>query len=83
MHAVDLGASPGGWSYQLVKRSMLVHSVDIGPIAASLMETDQATDHLADGFKFEPTSSKIYWLVCDMVKKPAKVTNLMIQWLVP
>lgn len=82
MHAVDLGASPGGWSYQLVKRSMLVHSVDNGPMAASLMETGQVTHHRVDGFKFEPTSSKIYWLVCDMVEKPAKVTNLMIQWLV-
>ncbi|MEX0631306.1 hypothetical protein M8494_00765 [Serratia ureilytica] len=40
------------------------------------------THHRADGFKFEPNSSKIYWLVCDMVEKPAKVTSLMIQWLV-
>ena len=39
MHAVDLGACPGGWTYQLVKRSMMVHSVDNGPMAPSLMET--------------------------------------------
>lgn len=82
MHAVDLGACPGGWTYQLVKRSMMVHSVDNGPMAPSLMETGQVTHHRADGFKFEPNSSKIYWLVCDMVEKPAKVTSLMIQWLV-
>ncbi|EIT7186361.1 23S rRNA (cytidine(2498)-2'-O)-methyltransferase RlmM [Serratia sp. SRS-8-S-2018] len=82
MHAVDLGACPGGWTYQLVKRSMMVHSVDNGPMAPSLMETGQVMHHRADGFKFEPNSSKIYWLVCDMVEKPAKVTSLMIQWLV-
>ena len=39
MRAVDLGACPGGWTYQLVKRSMMVHSVDNGPMAPSLMET--------------------------------------------
>ncbi|MFI8417476.1 23S rRNA (cytidine(2498)-2'-O)-methyltransferase RlmM [Serratia sp. NPDC078593] len=82
MHAVDLGACPGGWTYQLVKRSMMVHAVDNGPMAPSLMDTGQVTHHQADGFRFEPASSKIYWLVCDMVEKPAKVTSLMIQWLV-
>lgn len=82
MYAVDLGASPGGWSYQLVRRGMMVHAVDNGSMANSLMEGGQIIHHRADGFKFEPTSSKIYWLVCDMVEKPAKVTNLMIRWLV-
>lgn len=81
MFAVDLGACPGGWTYQLVKRSMMVHSVDNGLMAQSLMDTGQVTHHRVDGFKFEPTTSKNYWLVCDMVEKPAKVTSLMIQWL--
>lgn len=79
MHAFDLGASPGGWSYQLVKRSMPVGLADNGLMATSLMEANQVTHHHVDGFKFEPTSSKIYWLVCDIVEKSAKVTNLMIQ----
>ena len=33
MWAVDLGACPGGWTYQLVKRNMWVYSVDNGPMA--------------------------------------------------
>ena len=41
MWAVDLGACPGGWTYQLVKRSMFVHAVDNGAMAESLMETGQ------------------------------------------
>ncbi|KEY59370.1 23S rRNA (cytidine(2498)-2'-O)-methyltransferase RlmM [Serratia sp. DD3] len=82
MYAVDLGACPGGWTYQLVKRSMMVHAVDNGMMAQSLMDSGQVTHHRADGFRFEPTTSKNYWLVCDMVEKPAKVTNLVIQWLV-
>lgn len=41
MYAVDLGACPGGWTYQLVKRNMWVSSVDNGPMAQSLMDTGQ------------------------------------------
>lgn len=82
MHAVDLGACPGGWTYQLVQRSMMVHAVDNGTMAQSLMDTGQVTHHRADGFRFEPTRSNIYWLVCDMVEKPAKVASLMCDWLV-
>lgn len=82
MYAVDLGACPGGWTYQLVQRSMMVHAVDNGSMAPSLMDTGQVTHHRADGFKFEPTRSNIYWLVCDMVEKPARVTQLMGDWLV-
>ena len=39
MTGVDLGAAPGGWTYQLVKRGMLVTAIDNGPMAESLMDT--------------------------------------------
>ncbi|MDW8845662.1 23S rRNA (cytidine(2498)-2'-O)-methyltransferase RlmM [Erwinia sp. MMLR14_017] len=82
MYAVDLGACPGGWTYQLVQRSMMVHAVDNGPMAPSLMDTGQVFHHREDGFKYRPTRSNIYWVVCDMVEKPVRVANLMADWLV-
>lgn len=82
MYAVDLGACPGGWTYQLVQRSMMVHAVDNGPMAPSLMDTGQVFHHREDGFKYRPTRSNIYWVVCDMVEKPIRVANLMADWLV-
>jgi len=54
MHAVDLGACPGGWTYQLVKHSMRVQAVDNGTMAESLMNTGQVRHLREDGFKFEP-----------------------------
>lgn len=81
MYAVDLGACPGGWTYQLVKRNMWVSSVDNGPMAQSLMDTGQVTWLREDGFRYRPTRSNISWMVCDMVEKPAKVAALMAQWL--
>ncbi|MBP2168088.1 23S rRNA (cytidine2498-2'-O)-methyltransferase [Erwinia toletana] len=82
MYAVDLGACPGGWTYQLVQRSMMVDAIDNGPMAPSLMDTGQVTHHREDGFKYRPTRTNISWVVCDMVEKPVRVANLMADWLV-
>ena len=82
LNAVDLGACPGGWTYQLVKRSMMVYAIDNGPMNEKLMETGQVKHYREDGFKFMPKKHNIYWLVCDMVEKPAKVTELIAKWLI-
>lgn len=80
MNAVDLGACPGGWTYQLVKRGMFVQSIDNGLMADSLMETGQVRHFAEDGFKFEPKKKNIHWLVCDMIEKPDRVAALMARW---
>ncbi len=80
MNSVDLGACPGGWTYQLVKRGMFVAAVDNGPMNEKLMETGQIKHYREDGFKFEPHRKNIYWLVCDMVEKPARVAELIEYW---
>lgn len=82
MNAVDLGAAPGGWTYQLVRRGMMVQAVDNGPMAESLMETGQVKHIREDGFKYRPKKKNVTWLVCDMVEKPARVGELMTSWLV-
>ncbi|MFM2485831.1 23S rRNA (cytidine(2498)-2'-O)-methyltransferase RlmM [Celerinatantimonas yamalensis] len=79
--AVDLGACPGGWTYQLVRRSMYVAAVDNGLMAENLMASGQVRHYREDGFKFEPIKHNISWLVCDMVEKPSRVTQLMLKWL--
>ncbi|KXI23657.1 23S rRNA (cytidine(2498)-2'-O)-methyltransferase RlmM [Photobacterium sanguinicancri] len=82
MWGVDLGACPGGWTYQLVKRSMFVHAIDNGQMAQSLMDTGQVKHHEVDGFKFEPPRKNVTWIVCDMIEKPARVAHLMGDWLI-
>ncbi|MGF1684493.1 23S rRNA (cytidine(2498)-2'-O)-methyltransferase RlmM [Photobacterium minamisatsumaniensis] len=82
MWGVDLGACPGGWTYQLVKRSMFVHSIDNGQMAQSLMDTGQVKHHEVDGFKFEPARKNVTWIVCDMIEKPARVAHLMGDWMI-
>ncbi|MGI5308654.1 23S rRNA (cytidine(2498)-2'-O)-methyltransferase RlmM [Rheinheimera sp. WS51] len=82
MRAVDLGACPGGWTYQLVRRSMMVTAIDNGPMAQSLMDTGQVKHLMIDGFKFEPQKQNVYWLVCDMIEQPKRVADRIADWII-
>ncbi len=80
MRGVDLGASPGGWTYQLVDRGIHVTAVDNGAMAPALMASG-LVDHLRqDGFGFRP-ARPVDWLVCDMVEQPSRVAALVGEWL--
>lgn len=79
MRAVDLGAAPGGWTWQLVQRGMFVEAIDNGPMDNALMDSGQVKHILADGFTYEPKKS-VDWLVCDIVDKPARVASLITKW---
>ena len=80
MTGVDLGAAPGGWTYQLVKRGMLVTAIDNGPMAESLMDTGLVQHLMADGFTYKPKQI-VDWMVCDIVEKPARSAALLETWL--
>jgi len=80
MTAADLGAAPGGWTYQLVRRGMHVHAVDNGPMDPQLMATTQVEHHRADAYAWRPPR-QVDWLVCDMVDQPARVTARVTEWL--
>jgi 23S rRNA (cytidine2498-2'-O)-methyltransferase len=80
MSAVDLGACPGGWTYQFVRRSIRTFAVDNGPMAESLMATGLVEHLRADGFRFQPNRA-VDWMVCDMVEQPIKVAERMATWL--
>ena len=84
MQAVDLGAAPGGWSWQLVKRGIRVTAVDNGAMKGALINhplvQHPLVQHLRqDGFKYAPRKA-VDWLVCDMVEKPSKVATLIGDW---
>ncbi|MEH6651275.1 MAG: 23S rRNA (cytidine(2498)-2'-O)-methyltransferase RlmM [Motiliproteus sp.] len=80
MRAVDLGAAPGGWTWQLVKRHLRVIAVDNGPMAESLMDSGLVEHVRQDGFRFQP-QRRVQWMVCDMADQPSKVATHMAQWL--
>ena len=78
--AVDLGAAPGGWTWQLVQRGVQVTAVDNGPMDAALLRTGLVEHERADGFRYRPRTP-VGWMVCDMVEQPKRVAALVGEWL--
>jgi 23S rRNA (cytidine2498-2'-O)-methyltransferase len=78
--AVDLGASPGGWTWQLVQRGFMVIAVDNGPMDAALLDSGQVKHRRDDGFHYRPPEP-VDWMVCDMVESPARIARLVAKWI--
>ena len=79
MSAVDLGAAPGGWSWQLVQRGLLVTAIDNGPMEDKLMRGGMVEHYKTDAFSYRPKKT-IDWLVCDMAERPSLVSKLIAKW---
>ena len=80
MTAVDLGACPGGWTWQLVNRGIRVTAIDNGSMNPQLMETGLVEHLRKDGFTYVPEKT-VDWLVCDMVERPMHITHLITKWI--
>jgi 23S rRNA (cytidine2498-2'-O)-methyltransferase len=78
--AVDLGASPGGWTWQLVQRGFMVTAVDNGPMDAALLDSGQVRHRRDDGYHFRPPEP-VEWMVCDMVESPSRIARLVAKWI--
>lgn len=79
LSAVDLGASPGGWTWQLVQRGFMVTAVDNGPMDERLLESGQVKHRRDDGFHYHPPDP-VAWMVCDMVESPSRIARLVAKW---
>jgi 23S rRNA (cytidine2498-2'-O)-methyltransferase len=81
MDAIDLGAAPGGWTWQLVHRHMCVVAVDNGAMDRELMESGLVTHVRGDGFHYRP-KHPVAWMVCDIVEQPIRIADLAVRWIV-
>lgn len=79
LRAVDLGAAPGGWTWQFTYRGLLVTAIDNGNMADSVKATGLVEHVRADGFVWKPPRP-VEWMVCDMVEQPSRVAQLVAEW---
>jgi 23S rRNA (cytidine2498-2'-O)-methyltransferase len=80
MRAVDLGAAPGGWTWQLSQRGLQVVAVDNGPLKGAVT-SDPLVEHVrADGLTYRPRRA-VDWMVCDMVLQPSRIATLVASWI--
>jgi 23S rRNA (cytidine2498-2'-O)-methyltransferase len=80
MRAVDLGAAPGGWTWQLARRGLRVTAVDNGPLKGDVHDDPLVTHLRTDGLSYLP-KRPVDWMVCDIVEQPARIATLVARWL--
>jgi len=82
---IDLGASPGGWSFSFLRRGCHVLAVDHGPmrIADPTQEGGELTHRRDNGIAFVPPESwvPVDWMVSDMLVPPGTTLGLVRKWL--
>ncbi len=76
---VDLGASPGGWTWVARQRGASVVAVDRSPLRDDLMADPLVRHVQADAFRFEP-DRPVDWLVCDVIAAPERSIDLVLAW---
>jgi 23S rRNA (cytidine2498-2'-O)-methyltransferase len=80
MKAVDLGAAPGGWSWQLAHRGLRVTAIDNGPLKGEVAQDSLVTHLRVDGLGFRP-QRPVDWMVCDIAEQPARIAALVGRWI--
>ena len=77
---VDLGASPGSWSYVALKRGAHVIAIDRSELREDLMRSPHLRFETADAFKYRPPQM-VDWLICDVIAAPQRSIDLLLEWL--
>lgn len=78
---VDLGASPGSWSYVGIHRGARVYAVDRSPLREELMRHRLVQFCSQDAFEFKPQHGPVDWLLCDVIAPVGASTDMLIKWL--
>lgn len=79
-NCVDLGASPGSWSYVAIQRGAHVIAIDRSPLRDDLMRSPRLQFIQADAFKYKP-EKPVDWLICDIIAAPQRSMDLLLEWL--
>jgi len=78
---LDLGSSPGGWSWALQRMGAHVISVDKAPLAPSVARLPEIEHRLDNAFALDPRAiGSVDWLFSDVVCYPARLLALVERW---
>lgn len=78
--AVDLGASPGGWTHVLVEHGASVTAIDRSPLEGAVSRDPRATFTQGNAFTWTPPQS-VDWLVCDVITTPDRTFEILRTWI--
>ena len=79
---LDLGSSPGGWSWALQQMGAQVISVDKAPLAPEIARLPRIEHRLESAFALDPRAlGPVDWVFSDVVCYPARLLTLVERWL--
>ncbi len=79
---VDLGASPGGWSWVLHETGARVIAVDKAPLDPKIATLPRMEFRKESAFGLDPKAiGKIDWLFSDVICYPARLLTLVKRWM--
>ncbi|MGC2414764.1 MAG: SAM-dependent methyltransferase [Stellaceae bacterium] len=79
---LDLGSSPGGWSWVLARLGARVISVDKAPLAPEVALLPGIEQRRDSAFALDPASlGPVDWLFSDIACYPARLLALVERWL--
>ncbi len=79
---LDLGSSPGGWSWALQQMGAQVISVDKAPLAPEIARLPGIEHRQESAFALDPrTVGPVDWLFSDVVCYPPRLLALVERWL--
>ncbi len=79
---IDLGASPGGWTYVLATLGSKVLAVDKAPLAANLAKFSNIKFLKQSAFSLDPKDfPQVDWLFSDIACYPERLYDLITNWI--
>ncbi|GAB7022023.1 SAM-dependent methyltransferase [Salidesulfovibrio brasiliensis] len=79
---LDLGSSPGGWSWVAAECGAYVFSIDKAPLDGRIDRHPRIQHCIGSGFGLDPRHcGTIDWLFSDMACYPERLYNLVTRWL--
>ncbi|MCC7415025.1 MAG: hypothetical protein IT346_02955 [Epsilonproteobacteria bacterium] len=81
-HVIDLGASPGGWSWVLAELGCKVTSVDKAPLADLVAQSPNISFLQESAFGLSPKQvPDARWLFSDIICYPERLLSLINRWM--
>ncbi|WP_270933749.1 SAM-dependent methyltransferase [Falsiroseomonas oryzae] len=79
---LDLGASPGGWTWALARLGALVEAVDKAPLDPRVAAMPGVSVRAESAFALDPTKeAAVDWLFSDVICYPARLLALVRRWI--
>ena len=76
---LDLGASPGGWTFVLASLGASVTAIDKAPLEPRVAAMPGVTWREGSAFALPP--EPVDWLVCDVIAYPDRLLALVQRWI--